>query len=202
LLDESLSVHGQVFGADGRRVFERFTVAEGLGDQDVFPRVAVASNSSFVVTFERDTREIRARGFGADTSDLFPEIVVNTTESGIQVTPDVAAHPAGSFVVVWTDDRDENLIGQVRARGFGPDGTETQPEVTANPRGGGEQLRPRLAVDRLGRRYVVWEDDEDRNGFFQIHAQGTDADDDAFLDSFTVNTFWRGQQRRPSVAAR
>jgi hypothetical protein len=62
-------------------------------------------------------------------------------------------------------------LGQVRARGFGPDGTETQPEFIANPRGGGEQLRPRLAVDRLGRRYVVWEDDEDRNGFFQIHAQ-------------------------------
>jgi hypothetical protein len=202
LLDESLSVRGQVFGADGQRVFERFTVAEGLGDQDVFPRVAVASNSSFVVTFERNTREIRARGFGADTSDLFPEIVVNTTESGIQVTPDVAAHPAGSFVVVWTDDRDENLIGQVRARGFGSDGTETQPESTANPRGGGEQLRPRLAVDRLGRRYVVWEDDEDRNGFFQIHAQGTGADGEVFLNSFTVNTFWRGQQRRPSVAAR
>jgi Astacin (Peptidase family M12A) len=202
LLDESLSVHGQAFGADGRRVFEQFTVADGLGDQDVFPRVAVASDSSFVVTFERDTREIRARGFAADTSDLFPEIVVNTTESGIQVTPDVAAHPAGSFVVVWTDDRDENLIGQIRSRGFGPDGTETQPESTANPRGGGEQLRPRLAVDRLSRRYVVWEDDEDRNGFFQIHAQGTGADGDAFLDSFTVNTFWRGQQRRPSVAAR
>ena len=49
---------------------------------------------------------------------------------------------------------------------------------------------------------MVWEDDEDRNGIFQIHAQGTDADDDPFLDSFTVNTFWRGQQRRPAVAAR
>jgi hypothetical protein len=118
LLDESLSVRGQVFGADGQPVFERFTVAEDLGDQDVFPRVAVASNSSFVVTFERDTREIRARGFGADTSDLFPEIVVNTTESGIQVTPDVAAHPAGSFVVVWTDDRDENRRRRRRLPGL------------------------------------------------------------------------------------
>ena len=201
LLDESLSVHGQMFGSDGTKVFERFTVAEDLGDQDVFPRVALAGNGSFVVTYERDTREIRARGFGADTSELFPEVVVNTTESGVQLTPDVAAHPAGSFVVAWTDDRDENGIGQIRARAFGPDGSGA-PESTANPRGGGEQLRPRVAVDRQGRRYVVWEDDEDRNGIFQIHAQGTGADGDAFLDSFTMNTSWRGQQRRPVVASR
>jgi hypothetical protein len=190
-----------MFGSDGTKVFERFTVAEDLGDQDVFPRVALAGNGSFVVTYERDTREIRARGFGADTSELFPEVVVNTTESGVQLTPDVAAHPAGSFVVAWTDDRDENGIGQIRARAFGPDGSGT-PDSTANPRGGGEQLRPRVAVDRQGRRYVVWEDDEDRNGIFQIHAQGTGADGDAFLDSFTVNTSWRGQQRRPVVASR
>ncbi len=118
------------------------------------------------------------------------------------MTPDVAAHPAGAFVVVWTDDRNENRIGQVRARAFAPDGTEAEPESTANPRGGGEQLRPGIAVDRSGRRYVVWEDDEDRNGVYQIHAQGTDAGGTAFLDSFTVNTYWRGQQRRPVVATR
>ncbi|MGH8825460.1 MAG: M12 family metallopeptidase [Jiangellaceae bacterium] len=202
LRDESLSVRGQLYGADGQKVFEQFVVAEGLGDQDVFPRVAVASNSSFVVTWERGTVDIRARGYGADTSELFPEIGVNATAAGTQLIPDVAAHPTGSFVVVWTDDRNENNLGQIRMRAFAADGTEVQPEATANPRGGGDQFRPRVAVDRTGRRYVVWEDDEDRNGVFQIHAQGTDADGASFLDSFTVNVAWRGQQRRPAVATR
>ena len=54
-----------MFGSDGTKVFERFTVAEDLGDQDVFPRVALAGNGSFVVTYERDTRGI-ATATGTD----------------------------------------------------------------------------------------------------------------------------------------
>ena len=82
------------------------------------------------------------------------------------------------------------------------DGTEGLAEFTVNPRGGGEQLRPRVAVDGQFRRYVVWEDDEDRNGKFQIHARGVDRFEEAFLRTLTVNRAWRGQQRRPAVATR
>ena len=50
--------------------------------------------------------------------------------------------------------------------------------------------------------YLVWADDEDGNGVYQVHAQGVEADGTAFLRSFTVNTVWAGQQRRPAVATR
>ncbi len=82
LRDEGLSVRGQVYGADGQKVFEQFVVAEDLGGQDVFPRVTVATNSSFVVTWEQRARDVRARGYGAGTSELFPEIEVNTSAAG------------------------------------------------------------------------------------------------------------------------
>jgi hypothetical protein len=183
-------------------VFEPFVVADSLGDQDVFPRVAVAGSGDFVVVFERDTRDIRARGYAVDTSDRFTEQAVNAAPVGSQLTPDVAADPAGRFVVVWSDDRNENALGQIRVRAFTADGAQAQAEGTANPRGGGDQWRPRIGIDQSGRRYVVWEDDEDRNGVFQIHAHGVDASGVTFLDSFTVNTGWRGQQRRPVVATR
>ena len=178
------------------------TVAELLGDQDVFPRVAMASDGSFVVVYERNTRDVRARGFNSDGSELFAEVPVSTLDVGAQLITDVAATPTGRFAVVWTDDRNENHLGQIRARTFQTDGSEALAEFAANLRGGGDQLRPRLGVDRQGRTYVTWEDDEDRNGVFQIHATVFDASGNRALRAMTVNTRWRGQQRRPAIATR
>jgi Astacin (Peptidase family M12A) len=202
LIDESLAVRGRVFGLDGTRIFEQFTVAEDLGDQDVFPRVAAATGDNFVVAWERTARDVRARGFNTDTSDRFTEIGVSATDVGAQLVADLAVTPAGRFVITWTDDRNENSLGQIRARAFDAEGVEATPEFAANPRGGGDQQRARLAVDRDGRTYVVWEDDEDRNGVFQIHATAFDAAGERSLKSVTVNTRWRGQQRRPAIASR
>lgn len=202
LADESLSVRVRGFGPDGSERFGELTVAAGLGDQDVFPRVAVAGDGSFVVVWESGMREIRARGFGPDGAERFAEIAVNTRPAGDQMLADVSMNPAGRFVVVWSDDRDGNALRQLRARAFLPDGQQAVAEFTVNPRGGGQQQRPRGALDRTGRYYVVWEDDEDRNGLFQIHAQGLTPALAPVLKSFTVNTVWVGQQRRPAVASR
>lgn len=202
LVDDSLAVRARGFRFDGAERFPELTVAEGLGDQDVFPRVGVASDGSFVVVWERGMRDVRARGFRADGSERFGELAVNMTQAGDQLLADVAMMPNGRFVVVWTDDRNQNNIFQLRARIFNADGTEAMGEFTVNPRGGGEQLRPRVAIDRDGRMITAWEDDEDRNGFFQIHATGLDATGVRFLRSVTVNTEWMGQQRRPAVTSR
>ncbi|MEZ0283954.1 MAG: hypothetical protein ACAH79_01810, partial [Thermoleophilia bacterium] len=165
-------------------------------------RVGVAGDGSFAVVWEVGARDLRLRRFDVRGQETFGEIAVNAAPPGAQLLGDVAATPGWGFDVVWTDDRNENRIGQIRARTFLMDGTEGLAEFTVNPRGGGEQLRPRVAVDGQFRRYVVWEDDEDRNGKFQIHARGVDRFEEAFLRTLTVNRAWRGQQRRPAVATR
>ena len=201
LFDESLAVRARGFDVDGNERFAMLTVASDLGDQDVFPRVGTASDGSFVVVFERRMRDVRLRGFNADGSERFAEMSVNVNPVGDQLFIDAAVAPGGSLVVAWTDDRNENSLGQIRMRSFNPDGTEAVPEFTGNPRGGGDQFRPRVAATTDGTTYLVWEDDEDRNGIFQIHATGLRADGSR-LQRVTVNTKWPGQQRRPAVATR
>jgi hypothetical protein len=202
LRDESLSVHARGFDAGGRERFSTITVATDLGDQDVFPRVGVASDGTFTVAYERRMRDVRVRGFTDAGLERFPDTTVNVNPVGAQLFADAAVTPAGRTLVVWTDDRNENTLGQLRMRVFNQDGTEAQAESTGNPRGGGDQLRPRLATDVNGNVYLVWEDDEDRNGMFQIHATGLRPDRTRFLRRVTVNTHWPGQQRRPVIASR
>jgi hypothetical protein len=202
LLDETVSVHARGFDFDGTPRFESITVAGDLGDLEVFPRIAVAGDGSFVVVYELAMRDVRLRGFSRDGTERFPETPANSSPVGPQLLADVAITPSGRHVVVWTDDRNQNGLGQVRARAFDSAGAEVQPEFTFNPRGGGTQLRPRVALDGAGRIFLVWEDDEDRNGFFQIHAQGVDAAGAVFIKSLTVNKVWKEQQRRPAVASR
>lgn len=202
LRDESLSVHARGFELDGVSRFERIDVADDLGDQDVFPRIAVAGDGSFVVVYELAMREVRVRGFSRDGSERFPEIAANSNPVGPQLLADVAITPSGRHVVTWTDDRNVNGLGQVRARAFDSAGAEVQPEFTLNPRGGGSQLRPRVALDGAGRFFLVFEDDEDGNDIYQIHAHARDGDGAVFLKSLTVNKIWKGQQRRPAVASR
>jgi hypothetical protein len=202
LAGESLSVRARRYTPDGQKLFEPLTVAESLGDQDVFPRVASASNGRFVVAWERGSRDVRIRGFNGDTSDLFAETAITGTDVGAQLRADAAMHPAGHLLAAWTDDRNENRIGQVRAQRVALDGSLLGDGFAGNPRGGGEQQHPRVAIDASGHVYLVWEDDEDGNDIFQIHATVFDAFGARSLRSLTVNTRWRGQQRSPAVATR
>jgi hypothetical protein len=91
LADESLAVCARGFGADGSERFGPISVADGLGDQDVFPRVAMASDGGFVVVFERRTRDVRAVGYSPDGAERFPERSVSGVDAGDQLLADLAA---------------------------------------------------------------------------------------------------------------
>ena len=190
---------GQGRPVDGADRFDELTVSSSWTGPGRSGRQLLAGDGSFAVVWEVGARDLRLRRFDVRGQETFGEIAVNAAPLGAQLLGDVAATPGWGSDVVWTDDRNENRIGQIRARTFLMDGTEGLAEFTVNPRGGGE-LRPRVAVDGPFRRYVVWEDDEDRNGKFQIHARGVDRFEEAFLRTLRVNPAWPGQQRRPAVA--
>lgn len=71
------------------------------------PNVAMDRAGNFVVTWEADEyyffREMVARRFSRDGVPLGPQFQVNTVVQLYQYDPDVAADPAGNFVVAWND---------------------------------------------------------------------------------------------------
>lgn len=207
VLDEfdSLHVRARTFDRIGLALTPELSVADNLGDVDVIPSVAVAPGGEFVVVWDDQLREVHARGFNADGTERFARIDIAAHAQGRANFADVATMPDGGFMVTWTDDRNANGLGQVRARRFAADGSSVGRAFTVNRRGGGDQREPRLTVGGDGALSVVWQDDRQRDTLYQIHAQAFDANRDPIEGPHTVNPpqaidpGWRGQQLHPAI---
>jgi subtilisin family serine protease len=167
--------------------------------------VCIATNSDFAVVWEGDPDrnglyQIKARGFRENGTEHFKTFTVNTVGSGQQIKPAAAMASDGRFVVVWEDDADRNGYYQIKARGFNADGSERFHDMTVNSTAKGQQLKPAVAMASDGRFVVVWEDDKDGNGYYQIKARGFNADGSERFHDMTVNNVSKGQQLKPAVA--
>jgi hypothetical protein len=192
------------FEANGTERFSQRTVNTRAKGQQTAPRVAIAPDGFFVVVWEDDAdrngfKNVRMRGFNHDGTERWAERRVNVDASGQQRRPRIAMGPFGDFAIVWEDDRDNNKVYQIRMRAFNSDGNEKFAEKTVNVGARGQQLEPDVAVDDVFRPVVVWADDQDGNGAFQIRMRGFESDGRQRFGERTVNTDAAGQQRRPAI---
>lgn len=193
------------FRATGRQMFSQRTVNAKSAGQQREPHVAVANDGRIVVVWEDDRDgnglfQIKMRGFNADGSERFSERTVNTVAAGQQRKPRVAIAPDGYFVVVWESDSDSDGVSDVRMRGFNHDATERWSDRRVSEQSEGDQRRPRIAMGPWGDCAVVWEDDRDRNKFYQIHMRGFDSNGNQKFAQRTVNRQAAGQQFDPDIA--
>ncbi len=199
------NIRTRAFGVDGLERFPQFTVNTSSRGQQLQPDVAVAANGDFVIVWQSDGDDdglfqLEARGFAPDGIERIAEFTVNARSAGQQIDPAIAMDPDGNFVVVWANDGDGDGLFEVFARGFDASGLERIPQFTVNPRSAGQQLKPAIGMDANGNFIVVWEDDRDGDGSFQVHARAFNADGTERLARFTVNVFSAGQQINPAVS--
>ncbi|GGV36233.1 hypothetical protein GCM10010495_61730 [Kitasatospora herbaricolor] len=131
----------------------------------------------------------------------------NANSDGQQIHPRVAVDPDGApgstgavaFSVVW-EDIQGTAAATVKAAGF--TGTTTKAyEVTVNATGGAHH-NPDVATSASGDAVVVWDDDTDNNGSYQIGlVKLAKANGAVALTRRSANSFAGGQQQRPAVAA-
>lgn len=131
----------------------------------------------------------------------------NSTSTGDQDVPSIAANRTGYVAVVWEDDRDttapeNNDHSDIWLRTFRHGTALYEVKLSA---GGGtgvttwRHLSPDVGLDDSGNAVVVWQDDPDGNGFYNIpyrvvNTVGT------VTASGTANTSADGQQINPRVA--
>lgn len=168
------------------------------------PRLASDTAGNWIAVWEddrneNDTYQLRARGFDRDGCQQFAEITVNTSSTGNQIAPAIAADPTGRFVIVWQDDGGDDKY-QIKMRGFNADGTERFPQQTVNEVAGGQQILPAIAMNETGDFVVTWQDDIGNDGKYQIKARRFNVAGSPKGGQFTVNTVADGQQRRPAIA--
>lgn len=129
----------------------------------------------------------------------------NADAAGDQIVPKVAVDPDGApgtaavaFSVVWEDV--QGTAYTVKAAGYtGP--TTKAYEVTASQTTGGHH-RPDVAVSASGDALVVWDEDADANGFFNIGlVRLAKANGAVNLSRRSANSLGDGQQVRPAIAA-
>lgn len=106
------------------------------------------------------------------------------------------------FIAVWEDDslRDGPGNLDIFARGFFPGGCASEiEEFRVNMVFGGDQRHPDVAMDDAGNFVVVWEDDTDGNGYYEIYMRGFHADGTDRFASAVVNSVTTGPQLRPAI---
>ncbi|WP_437817528.1 metallophosphoesterase [Sorangium sp. So ce1078] len=162
------------------------------------PTATKHNEQNYTVSYDMQSA-MPAYGYKANDI-LFKDRMANVQLTGKHFDPKIATAPSGNFVVVWEDDHDDNGVGQIYARGFDPDGNARFSQIAVNSVDAGQQQHPDVAIDDSGRFVVVWEDDQDGNGAYQVLARGFDANGSERFHDRTVNTVSGGQQSRPAVA--
>ncbi len=140
--------------------------------------------------------QIYAKG----SEGTFPVFTVNTVADGNQINPAVGVAANGNFVVVWQDDADGNGSYQIKARGFFANGSERFPQMTVNTESDGQQLKPAIAMNPVGDFVVVWQDDQDKIGLYNILGRGFFADGTERFSDKTVANTGDGNEQDPVVA--
>ncbi|MEU5691886.1 hypothetical protein [Actinosynnema sp. NPDC020468] len=189
---------------DGVSKYEKKLSAGGTGNwRHVQPDVALHEDGSAVVVWAEDPDangfyNIAVRVLKADGT-LVGSTTANASADGQQTNPAVAADPdSPGFAVVW-EDKQTGTNATVRAAGFASVTSKTY-EVQVNTAGGTHQ-RPDVAVGAAGNAIVVWDEDGDGNGAFNVGRKILTPTGGVKLAQGVVNAEANGQQRHPSVAA-
>jgi hypothetical protein len=201
------SVHTEVFVRlyrDGTSVYEKQVSTGGTGNwRHVQPDVAVWPNGSVVVVWADDTdgngyNQIRVRTFNAAGTDT-GSATANGVGTGQQVYPEVAVDPDGSaFAVVFEDDQD-STAPTVRVSGFASITSKTyEKQVHAT---GGTNRHPDVAMSAAGNAIVVWDEDVDGNGFYNVGLASFTNTGAAKIAVRAANEATGGQQTNATVAA-
>jgi hypothetical protein len=200
-------LHSDVFVRlyrDGVSLFEKKLSAGGTGNwTHIQPDVALHEDGTSVVTWAEDPDgngvfQIAVRTLNT-AGTVTGSATANATSAGQQTKPSVAADPDGpGFAVAFEDDQ-ATTAPTVRLSGFASITSKTY-EVQVNNAGGTNQ-RPDVAMGAAQNAIVVWDEDTDANGSFNIGRKIVTPAGGVKLAQGVVNVTTAGQQVHPSVAA-
>ncbi len=146
---DGFAIIARRFDSSGAALGDEFVVNNTTSGAQTSPRVA-ASGASFVVVWTgpggAEGNEIFARRFSLAGASLASETRLNTTVSGQQLQPAVAATLDGSFVAVWASEGQDGSGYAVIARRFAASGAALSGEINVPSIGVYDQSAPAVAI--------------------------------------------------------
>jgi hypothetical protein len=127
------------------------------------------------------------------------KVQVNTTTLDDQSSPAIATDGAGNTLIVW-QSKDDELSNGIFGKWFYANGS-TGNEFQLNSTESGDQTKPDVAMDALGRAVVTWQSlGQDGDGWGVYYAR-LDSVGDMTGSELAANVATTGDQQAPSVAA-
>ncbi|HQZ02781.1 MAG TPA: PKD domain-containing protein, partial [Thauera sp.] len=183
-------IYAQRYGADGAATSGEFLVNTTTTGTQYEPAVIGLSDGSFVVAYRSDytdstyTTDVLAKRYAADGTLLADEFTLNTTVSGTQFNPRLAALPGGKFVAVYGDASANDGSGYgVFSKVFNADGSVAVAELGVPTTVAGNQYGHDVAVLADGGYVVTWWSADD-----QIYGQRFNAAGAKLGGQFQVST--------------
>ncbi len=178
--------------------------ANSLSAEHINPDITMDDDGYIVVVWE-DGSDISLTVMNPDLSCIKRNEKVNESSSGTHTNPAVSMPKADSlnrFVITWEDDSDDNGYTEIYARGYKINTSVESlfDERVINNISSGNQRNPDIDLDEYGNFVVVWEDDNDNNGYYDIYVRGFWANSNARFPGNRVNTNAQGRQFNPRVA--
>lgn len=198
----------QLFNATD--VLQRDTLLEDKSISYQLPKTAIAENGQFMVVMasyagidppvavDDDSYDIVKQSFDPNGDLVSGIIVVNTTTTNAQITPDVAMDKNGNAFVAWTEITSDGK-GDIKGQYYKSDGTTDGGEFDVNATPFGEQLLMAVSMNSEGDHIAVWEStmqDGDGSG---IYSQYFDRNQTKQGVEFRVNTIATGNQQAAAV---
>lgn len=162
----------------------------GTGSQEQ-PVIARAPSGNFVIAWEDQrgsSQDIYARRYDSSGAPLGSNFKVND-DAGLagQIHPAVAMDNSGSFIIAWSDDR--NQKDEIYAQRYDPLGTPLGHNFRVNDTtGGGYKYYPAVAFGGCGNFVITWKDIY-RSGshYSDVYAQRYDSAGTPLGANFKVN---------------
>ncbi|EFC83518.1 hypothetical protein [Parafrankia sp. EUN1f] len=189
---------------DGTSLYEKQLSAGGSGNwRHVQPDVALHDDGTAVVIWAEDPDGNGYYNIAVRTVNTAGTVTgsaqANADSTGQQLNAHVAADPDTAGFAVAFEDVQTGTEPTVRLSGYASISSKTY-EVQVNTAGGAHH-RPDVAQDAVGNAIVVWDEDGDGNGAFNVGRKVFTPSGGVKVAQTIANVATAGDQVHPSVAA-
>ena len=169
------------------------------------PKIAVAQDGSFVLTWESWGQDgsgygVYARRFDRNGIPLTDEFQVNTNIVSDQGNPAIAIADDGSFVITWESWSQDGSGYGVYAQRYDANANPVGSEFKVNTTIASWQWHPTIATAPDGSFVIAWESWAQDGSGYGIFAQRFDSNGNPVSSEFQVNTTITNSQTDPIIA--
>ncbi|MET1113042.1 MAG: hypothetical protein ABWX67_16110, partial [Allosphingosinicella sp.] len=208
------SIKVQLYDSAGNRVGGEFVANTQGNSIQESPAVTALVSGGFAIAWTDysnmigdSSTGIAAQVFDSAGNKVGSELLVNTTTSGMQLSPAIDSLPGGGFVVSWADysaTGGDTSGSAIRAQRFDAAGAKVGGELLVNSTIAGSQFEPTVAVLAGGGFVISWTDPSATGGDTSsnaVRAQLFDAAGAKVGGEFLVNTITASSQTTPVAIA-